>query len=265
MTATTQNQSLDLTSEEQLKKFQAEAALDIPFYDTDHLATLAAAVLQDRCAANRSLETQNRSRYHSSRVPSISITDYMKRVGKYSRCSPECMIIAIVYLDRYVAKSQIPVTFRNAHRLIIVAVLVAAKIRDDIYYSNSYYGSIGGLQLKELNDLEMDFVHVLEWTTFVTPTEYHMYLCEIARRYSSQISYGQQPQQPMEIEQEKVAGGQVAEVAGQEGAVADQQEEDRSTKAAPHVPKNPTGSPMAAGKSGAYAGASNSGSDRTQE
>ena len=150
---------------------------------TEHYATLAAAVLQDRCAANRSLEAHHRSRYHSSRIPGITLMDYLRRVGKYSRCSPECLIIAVVYLDRYVAATHIPITFRNVHRLVIVAILVAAKIRDDIYYSNSYYGSIGGLHLKELNELELDFVKTLNWTTFVRPEEYHLYLSEITRRY----------------------------------------------------------------------------------
>lgn len=172
-------------------------------FDSETLATLCGAVLQDRCGVNKNIDRVHRSRYHSSRVPAIPVTDYLKRIAKYSRCSPESLLIAIIYLDRYVAVTRIPITFFNVHRLIIVSVLVAAKIRDDIYYSNAYYGSIGGVHLEELNELELDFVKTLNWTTFVSPEEYRMYLEEIVKRYSSELN---QTTQGMEAARKEGSG-----------------------------------------------------------
>ena len=67
---------------------------------------------------------------------------------------------------------SIPVTFRNAHRLMIVSTLVAAKLHDDIFFSNSYYAAIGGLPVKEMTDLEMDFLVSLEFVTAVSVEEF---------------------------------------------------------------------------------------------
>lgn len=148
---------------------------------------LVAAALHDRCTANRALEPAHRSCYHSSRIPGITMFDYLKRISKYSRCSSECVIIALIYLDRYVAATQIPITFRNIHRLTITAILVAAKIRDDIYFSNAYYASIGGVSPPEINALELDFVKTLRWITWVEPSEYNAYHTELGVRHGDQV------------------------------------------------------------------------------
>eukprot|EP00742_Colponemidia_sp_Colp-10_P018530 GILJ01021410.1.p1 GENE.GILJ01021410.1~~GILJ01021410.1.p1 ORF type:complete len:172 (-),score=21.32 GILJ01021410.1:533-1048(-) len=151
----------------------------------NQIVRLTAMTLHERCTENRHMENSTQSKFHSSRVPQITMWDYLKRIAKYSACSPECFIISIIYLDRYVAATQIALTFRNIHRLTITAVMVSAKLRDDVYYANSYYASIGGVSNVELNMLEMEFLTTIGWDTWVEPSQYDLYVSELFRIFGS--------------------------------------------------------------------------------
>jgi hypothetical protein len=144
-----------------------------------YVVELCGWALNELCMKNRETEGQYKSHYHSSRIPGVSVNDYLKRIAKYSRCSPESFVITLIYLDRYTAYTGIPVCYRNVHRLLITIVMVAAKLRDDIYYSNAYYASIGGVTLKELNALEAEMLRCLEWKTWVEPRLYTTYFSEL--------------------------------------------------------------------------------------
>lgn len=114
--------------------------------------------------------------------------DYFKRIAKYSHCTAECHIIALIYIDRFTAAREIPLTFRNIHRLAIVAVMIAAKLRDDIFYSNAYYASIGGVSNREINELEVEMLLALNWDTYVGFEEYNTYVEGLQQRFGSVVA-----------------------------------------------------------------------------
>jgi hypothetical protein len=157
----------------------------------DICVKLAAAALQDRCTTNKGLDTTSHvTKFHSARVPSISMPDYFRRIAKYSHCSAECHIIALIYIDRHVRTREVAITFRNVHRLVIVAVMLAAKLRDDVYYSNAYYASIGGVSNREINELEVELLASLNWETYVSFDEYHAYFEALQRRFADIVGDG---------------------------------------------------------------------------
>lgn len=45
-------------------------------------------------------------------------------------------------------------TNRNAHRLLISAIVVSAKFFDDFYFKNSFYAKLGGISLELINHME---------------------------------------------------------------------------------------------------------------
>lgn len=149
------------------------------------LALLVAMALQRRCSEQRELERLHQTIFHSTRIPQISVWDYARRIARYSYCSPECFVLSIIYLDRYVAATNCPITFRNVHRLMITAVVVSVKIRDDTYYTNSYYASLGGVHTRELNQLEIEFLKTIDWYTWVETTEFETYCTRLQQRYLS--------------------------------------------------------------------------------
>lgn len=137
------------------------------------------------CQRDQHLDGQDRTLFHSSRIPNVSVRDYYKRIAKYSQCSPEAFMYSFVFLRRYHSITRRPVILRNVHRLAIVSVMVAAKIHDDIFFSNNYYASIGGLPNNELNDLELEFLKTLGYGTWVSVAEFSSTLDYLIEQYGA--------------------------------------------------------------------------------
>jgi len=114
--------------------------------------------------------------FYSQKPPSIGIQAYLKRIHHFFVCSDECFVLALVYINRIVKKApEMTVSDLSVHRIVFFALMLAAKIHDDVSYGNGYYARVGGLPVKEVNTLEMDFLKMLNWKTFVAPNEYDLY------------------------------------------------------------------------------------------
>ena len=125
----------------------------------------------------------------------------MKRILKYSRLSPCCFVVALIYLERTKRREpSICLTSTTFQRLLLIAVMEAAKFLDDYYESNKHWwaqtlksqssfsslharvrtvhthsprrAQIGGLSLGELNRLELEFLFRGGFDLFVTREEY---------------------------------------------------------------------------------------------
>ncbi|KAE9622093.1 hypothetical protein Lal_00032683 [Lupinus albus] len=125
---------------------------------------------------------QKISVFHGLTRPNIPIQNYLERIFKYANCSPSCLIVAYVYLDRFTKKQpSFSINFFNVHRLLITSVMVAAKFMDDIYYNNAYYAKVGGISTIEMNFLEVDFLFGLGFHLNVTPSTFQAYYAHIQR------------------------------------------------------------------------------------
>jgi hypothetical protein len=41
-----------------------------------------------------------KTKFHCRSAPSITMKDYLKRIAKYARCSLECYVLALIYIDQ---------------------------------------------------------------------------------------------------------------------------------------------------------------------
>lgn len=113
------------------------------------------------------------TRFHSMNAPPISISDYVGRIARHVRCSNECFVLALVYIERITKlQKNFVVSILNVHRLIITAVMLAAKFSDDVYYSNKFYAQVGGVNVAEINMLEAQFLSMLNFQLYVSAIEY---------------------------------------------------------------------------------------------
>ena len=65
---------------------------------------------------------------------------YVKRIQKYSRASPACFVVALIYLERiHRRNANLFLTSRNMQRLLLVAVMVAVKFLEDFCRPNAYW------------------------------------------------------------------------------------------------------------------------------
>ena len=93
--------------------------------------------------------------------------------------------------DRILSQgSRKPVTINSqtVHRLILVVVLVVHKYYTDPFYLNSDISKIGGLPLKDLNDLEEEFLDIIDFNLSVDECEYEEYVNGLNDYYSRPLS-----------------------------------------------------------------------------
>lgn len=121
------------------------------------------------------------SRFHASTKPAISIRDYLIRINAYADCTPTCFVLCLVYVDRLIQSNTVCVDEMTIHRLLITGVAVAAKFFDDLHYTNSHYARVGGIQLSEFNELEVQFLFALNFNLHVEPDTFNLYLHQLTQ------------------------------------------------------------------------------------
>lgn len=115
------------------------------------------------------------TKFHALQAPGINILEYLERIHKYASCSTQCYILALIYIDRLIQRSNFNLSELNVHRVVITAVLLAAKFFDDAYYNNAYYAKVGGVLVSEMNGLEVEFLFRISFSLHVKPDEFKKY------------------------------------------------------------------------------------------
>lgn len=115
--------------------------------------------------------------YNTIWKPHISIQKYAHRLYKYIIRSPDILAFTMYYLAMYINNTKIKANQFNIHRLFLTSTTVAHKFWYDDCYENKELAKIAGIQLKELNRLERDFLKGIEWRLYklqtrITPDEF---------------------------------------------------------------------------------------------
>ena len=116
---------------------------------------------------------------HTNNQPCSYHIFSLNRVQKYASCSNECFILALIYIDRLIERNNFLLTELNVHRVVITAILLAAKFFDDAYYNNAYYAKVGGVLVSELNGLEVDFLFRINFSLHASPDVFQKYKAEL--------------------------------------------------------------------------------------
>jgi hypothetical protein len=155
---------------------KAYKANNSPPLDIFQLADIIALVLTEILKETNKSTDNFTSAFHSKRVPSISVKDYLTRIAKCAKCSPECLILALIYLDRLTERNKrFIIKSLNIHRLLMTSVMLAAKFFDDQFYNNEYYARVGGMTNQEINALEIEFLNLINFNLHVNPVVFFKY------------------------------------------------------------------------------------------
>lgn len=147
-----------------------------------------ACILDTLCSARESITSLENTHavWVALSEPGISLCDYALRLLTYMHCSPSCLIVSIIYIDRLIQlNGNISIHSLTIHRLLLAAMVVAAKYWDDEFYKNSYYARVGGLPIGELNKLEADFCFELNFELHIDPELFAHYFHELVKHPTS--------------------------------------------------------------------------------
>ncbi|KAM3143016.1 hypothetical protein pb186bvf_004834 [Paramecium bursaria] len=127
---------------------------------------------------------QELSIFDSPKIPLISIYDFVGRIIKQAQCSQECLIMAVIHIDRLSQKyGRIILKSQNVHRMYVISVLISAKFYDDRFFQNVYYANVAGISHEEFNTLERKYLFLLDFKLLIDPAIFFSYRDRILTHY----------------------------------------------------------------------------------
>lgn len=100
-------------------------------------------------------------------------TKYVVISGKMER---EIPLMALVYIERFVAKTGILLNHLNWRRIILITLIIASKIWDDDSLENIHFPKVmHDITVKEVNALEKIFLELISFDLHIRGSEYAKY------------------------------------------------------------------------------------------
>lgn len=121
--------------------------------------------------------------FDSSRIPRISVEDYLERLLMTFECCNTSFIGAVVLLDRLLLNRRLQgrepqrLTAWNIHRLFCTCLVTSVKYNEDFVCGISHYAKAGGVQAKELASMERFLLTALDFDLRARPEQFWSYVC----------------------------------------------------------------------------------------
>ena len=107
--------------------------------------------------------------------PKITIKKYLERILKHTGIENSTLICSFILLDRLVACSQIALTSKNIHQILLSSITIALKVNEDHIYTDNFYAKIGGISLSELNELEAELLQITDYKVSIDEKTFNLY------------------------------------------------------------------------------------------
>jgi hypothetical protein len=114
--------------------------------------------------------------FRGTRPATISIHSYLNRIYNYAKCSYYTVVTCLVFFYRLLESNEIDIDFMSIHRILITCFMLADKFTDDNHHSNLFFAMVGGISLKEINQMEVKVLFILDFNFVVTPAEFNTHL-----------------------------------------------------------------------------------------
>ncbi|KAI9819824.1 MAG: hypothetical protein M1832_003899 [Thelocarpon impressellum] len=157
--------------------------------DVKDLVRLIADMLMELVRFNDDIPLKDGrlTRFHSRAPPAISVADYLQRLTTHATLPPPILLSMVYYIDRLCALyPAFIISSLTVHRFLIVSATVAAKGLSDSFWTNNTYARVGGVSLRELALLELEFLDRMQWKIVPQPemlVDYYKSLVERSDAY----------------------------------------------------------------------------------
>ena len=109
-----------------------------------------------------------------------SIFQIIKSIYTIAEFSSECLVISLLYIERLCSTTKCALLICNWQPVLLSAMVVAQKVWDDRCLSNADFSVIAAsYTLKEVNDLEVKFLQLLQYNVSITASLYASYYFEL--------------------------------------------------------------------------------------
>lgn len=107
--------------------------------------------------------------FQSKSVPSMTLFEYFNRIAKYlTPLSCESIIMSLVNIVQISQRHQtLPVNILTIHRLLLSSVVCTFKFHEDRELCMTTMAKVGGIDQKELDNLELTFLGLIDFDLFL--------------------------------------------------------------------------------------------------
>jgi hypothetical protein len=164
--------------------------------NTRDLVVLISSMLMELIRYNDAIPLRDGhlTRFHSRAPPGISVQDYLQRLTTHATLSPPILLSMVYYIDRLCALyPSFTISSLTVHRFLITSATVASKGLSDSFWTNKTYARVGGVSLKELALLELEFLARVEWRIVPRPevlVDYYRSLVEREPHFQMETQTG---------------------------------------------------------------------------
>ena len=120
---------------------------------------------------------------YSNKIPKIKIEEYITRFFTFSKIEISTLILAYIYIKRFIDKEKYIISFRNIFRLIMSCIILAIKFNENKVYKNSFYAKVGGFDVDDLNNLEYNIFSRLDFNLRVLDIEFYEIVLKIYKEF----------------------------------------------------------------------------------
>ena len=143
------------------------------------------SILTEISGQNSNIEYNPEDPFSTVTPPNVKLQYFFSRIKKYARIEKSTLIIILIYADRMCTTSGIILNPYNIHRIILGCLLLAIKYNEDVYFTNEHYAKVGGISVKELNNLEYFSFQLIDFNLYISDDIYDKYLKYITNYSSS--------------------------------------------------------------------------------
>lgn len=124
------------------------------------------------------------------KMPTVDdIYEFIRALYDCAQFSPECCIICLVYINRLIAFTGLPLHPTNWRPIILSSLLISQKVWDDRYLSNSDFAYIYPFfTTEEINSLEKKFLDLINYSVTVKAALYAKYYFELRGLFNENLN-----------------------------------------------------------------------------
>ena len=142
------------------------------------LINTLSVILSDICKENDInpiINNKNISLFLTDSIQTITINDYLQRLVKYTQVESSTLIAMLIYIDRLCELNNFIINSYNVYKILFSSLIIAIKYNEDEYYDNKFYAKVGGLTLKEMNNLEINYLSLIDFKLYISEEVFDNY------------------------------------------------------------------------------------------
>lgn len=119
---------------------------------------------------------QNKNKSLQIQPTYITINKFLINIFKKLNLNVESSIVSLIYAERLMNKRHISITIRNCRPILIISILTASKVWDDLSLCNIEFSNLLPiLTLNKINKLEGLFLNALKYDLYISSSLYAKY------------------------------------------------------------------------------------------